>query len=279
MIEVVFLISLALVWILFATIQDLKNREVFDWINFSLIIFVLGFRFFYSLFNEGNFSFFYSGLIGLAIFFILGNIFYYSRVFAGGDAKLMISLGCILPFTNDFFSNLKIFVIFILTFFLCGAMYGGISTIYLSFKNFKAFKKGFTHKLIENKKFLLYFLGLGVLFLFLGVLEGLFFSFGILILFFPLFYFYAKTVDSVCLSKSIKTKDLTGGEWLYNQLKVGRKFIKPTWEGLTLKDIRLIKKHYKKINIKQGIPFVPVFLVSFLVLTYLWVSGFLFTII
>jgi Flp pilus assembly protein protease CpaA len=56
--EVLFLFILGLVWILFATIQDIKKREIADWLSFSLIIFAIGFRFFYSLF-EGNFSFFY----------------------------------------------------------------------------------------------------------------------------------------------------------------------------------------------------------------------------
>jgi Flp pilus assembly protein protease CpaA len=60
MFEVIFLIVLAVVWIGAATICDLKSREVPNWINFSLIIFALGFRFFYSLFSQNaqGFSFF-----------------------------------------------------------------------------------------------------------------------------------------------------------------------------------------------------------------------------
>ena len=48
-----------------------------------------------------SFNFFYQGLIGLGIFFVLGNAFYYGRFFAGGDAKLMISLGAILPLSTS----------------------------------------------------------------------------------------------------------------------------------------------------------------------------------
>ena len=98
MFEIIFLIILALIFILVATFQDLRMREVANWINFSLIIFALGFRFFWSLFSESGFGFFYQGLIGFGIFFILGNLFYYGRIFAGGDAKLMIAMGAILPF-------------------------------------------------------------------------------------------------------------------------------------------------------------------------------------
>ena len=53
---IVVLICLALVWILFATIQDLRSREVANWLNFSLIIFALGLRFFYGLFSNFNFK-------------------------------------------------------------------------------------------------------------------------------------------------------------------------------------------------------------------------------
>ena len=116
MFEVIFLSVFALIWLIFASIQDLRTRMVSNWISFSLIIFVLGFRFFYSLFNE-NFAFFYQGLIGLGIFFVLGNLLYYGKMFAGGDAKLMIALGAVLPFSENFFKNLFWTIIFCETVF------------------------------------------------------------------------------------------------------------------------------------------------------------------
>ena len=68
MFEVIFLGILALVWIVFATIQDIKSREIANWLNFSLIIFALGFRFFYSLFELNDFNFLYQGLLVLECF-------------------------------------------------------------------------------------------------------------------------------------------------------------------------------------------------------------------
>lgn len=61
MFETVFLFVLALAWIVFATVQDIRTREIANWLSFSLIIFALGFRFFYSLFFAGNFAFFSKG--------------------------------------------------------------------------------------------------------------------------------------------------------------------------------------------------------------------------
>ena len=75
MFEEMFLVVLGLIWIVFAMVEDLKTREIFNWVNFSLIIFALGFRFFFSLFSGEGFQFFYQGLIGLGIFFVLGIYF------------------------------------------------------------------------------------------------------------------------------------------------------------------------------------------------------------
>ena len=171
MLEVIFLIVLALVWIIFANVQDLKSREIANWLNFSLIIFALGFRFFYCLFSQDSFGFFYQGLIGLGIFFIVGNLFYYGRIFAGGDAKLMIALGTILPFSGDFSINLKIFVLFLFIFLFSGAFYGLIISVVLSIRDFKSFKKEFFKKLKKNRKMIYSFMFLGLVLMIFGFIE------------------------------------------------------------------------------------------------------------
>jgi prepilin signal peptidase PulO-like enzyme (type II secretory pathway) len=56
-------------------------------------------------------------------------------------------------------------------------------------------------------------------------------------------------------------------------LKIGKKIIEPSWEGLTKEELKLIKKKLKIVKIRQGIPFVPVFFIAFLVLFYLWKTG------
>ncbi len=270
MFEITFLIILALVWIVFASIQDLRNREVANWLNFSLIIFALVFRLFYCLFSKNDFGFFYQGLIGFGIFLAVGNLFYYSRLFAGGDAKLMIALGAVLPFSESFLVNFKIFFLFFFIFLFVGGFYGLIWSVVLCLNNFKVFKKEFCKQLIKNKKliYLVLFFALGLMVF--GFIESLFFILGILIFILPYFYIYAKTVDESCMIKKIKTTQLTEGDWIYEGLKVGGKFIKKSWDGLNKTEISLIKKKYKEIKIKQGIPFVPVFLISFLILLFFW---------
>ncbi len=273
MYEVIVLFVLGLVWIIFASIQDIKSREVANWISFSLIIFALGFRFFYSLFSS-DFNFFYQGIFGLGIFFLIGNLLYYSRLFAGGDAKLMIALGAVLPFSNNFLINIKIFVFFLLLFLFIGAVYGLIIALVLSIRNFKRFKKDFIKRLKDGRRGICLIMALGLLLMILGFFESLLFIVGVLLFVFPYLYTYAKAVDNACMVREVKVRNLTEGDWLYKPIKIGKKLIIPSWEGLSKKDILAISKKYKKVQIKQGIAFVPVFLIALLVFFYLWATGF-----
>src|SRR3989338_4653113 len=185
MIEIILLVLIVLgfIAIITASIQDLKKREVDNWISFSLIIFALGFRFFYSLFNESfnSMNLFYQGLIGLGIFFVIGNFLYYGRVFAGGDAKLMIALGAVLPFSESFFSNIKFFSVFFLIFLFVSAGYSLAGSLILSLRNFRKFKKEFSNQMRKNKRFILPVLLLALVIMAFGFLENLFFFIGILI--------------------------------------------------------------------------------------------------
>jgi len=269
MYKIIFLYVLALIWIIFAVVQDLKTREIADWLNYSLIIFAIGFRFFFSLFN-GGFDFLYQGLIWLGIFFVLGNLFYYSRFFAGGDAKLMIALGAVLPFSYDFFINLKYIGIFLLIFFIVAVVYSLSASIILSIKHGKKFVKEFK-KLFNEKKMKLIIkiiMIVGLIFMVLGLYWNILFYFGILMFIFPLLFIFAKAVDEACMVKKVKVGKLTVGDWLYKDVKVGKKIIKANWDGLLKKDIVLLKKYKKEIWVRYGVPFSPVFLISFLAMVF-----------
>lgn len=273
MYEVIFLSALALIWIIFASVQDLKFREVANWLNFSLIVFALGFRFFWCLFSDSGFAFFYQGLIGLGIFLVLGNLFYYGRLFAGGDAKLMIALGAVLPFYSDFSSNLKVFIAFFVLFIFAGAVYGIIWSVYLLVKDYNLIKKEFA-KYFKLFRILVFIsVGFGVLFLIFGFFNSIFLILGGFLLVVPFLFVFAKSVESCCMIVKIPTRNLREGDWLFKNLKIGKKTIKANWEGLENSEIKLIKKHFKEVQVKQGIPFVPVFLISFFILAYSIIIG------
>ena len=147
-----FLILFGLIWIIFAVVQDLRKREIANWLNFSLVIFALVFRFFYSMFNNQGYNFFFQGVIGFVFFLIIGNLLYYGKVFAGGDAKLMIGLGAIVPFSGNFLSNINSSLMFLLFFLVGGALYGVVLAVYLGVKNRKVFVKEFSKEFKKSRK-------------------------------------------------------------------------------------------------------------------------------
>ncbi len=273
MYEVIFLWALSLVWIVFAVVQDLKTREIANWLNFSLVIFALGFRFFYSLFNNDGFSFFYNGLIGLGIFFIIGNLLYYGKMFAGGDAKLMISLGAVLPVSSTIFSNLQNFLVFFLIFLVVGSFYTLVTSFFFCLKNFSSFRKAFAKKFREKKRLISVVLCFGLILMGFGFVNLMFLMLGIFIFVMSYLYLYSKAVDEACMIKKTNTKKLTEGDWLYRDLIIGKKTIRADWNGLSRSEIRDLKKKFKTVRIRQGIPFTPVFLFSFIIFATVYFLG------
>ncbi len=271
MLEVIFLLVLALVWIFFAAISDLKTTEIPDWLNISLVIFALGFRFFYSLFSSLDFSFFYQGLIGFGIFFITGNLMYYAHIFSGGDAKLWYAMGAVIPFSNNFFINLEIFASFLFIYMAFGGVYGLFAGGYFALKNSKKFMGEFKTRFRKNLRFSLPIMALGILImLFAFILDRLFLILGILIFLIPVLYIFAKSTEESCMKKRIAPEFLREGDLLYADIKIGKKLIKADWNGLTKEDIEFLRKKHKLVLIKQGIAFGPVFLISFLLLIYFY---------
>lgn len=263
MYEIVFLSVLALIWMVFASVQDLKSREIANWLNFSLIIFALGFRFFYSLFSLESFGFFYQGLIGLGIFFILGNFLYYGKLFAGGDAKLMIALGAILPFSENFMANFKLYTNFLLIFLFTGAAYSLIASFYFSFKNFAKFKKEFMKQYKNYSKLYSLVMVLAIISVLVGFFTNVLLVYlGIVIFILPYLHLYAKAVDESCMIRKVKTSQLTEGDWLYKDVRLGSKKISARWEGLKKEEIKILRKKYKSILIRYGIPFSPLSIFS-----------------
>jgi Flp pilus assembly protein protease CpaA len=278
MLETIFLVILGLIWIIFAVIEDLKKREISNWLNFSLIIFALAFRFFYSLFGNQGYNFFYQGLIGFGIFFIIGNLFYYGKVFAGGDAKLMISLGAVIPFSQSFIANIYSILIFLAFFLIAGALYGIFSSLYLGIKNRRAFAGEFSRQFNKRRNIFYISLIFGIILIIFSFFEFILFYMAILIFFSPYIYFAAKAIDEACMIKKLSSKNLSEGDWLYKDIKIGKKLIKARWEGLSKEEIFFLRKKKKDVLIRQGIPFSPVFLIDYAVLIFILLNqnGYLF---
>lgn len=266
--ENIFMLAIALFWILIASIQDLKKREVENWWNFLLVFIILAFRAFLSV-EKQEIWFLAWGLIGLGFGILISNIFYYSRVFAGGDMKLLVALGTVLPLSLSWQTNLVITILFLIFLIIAGAVYGGGFTVYIMLKHFRDFKKSFYKVFKKYKKAAYLVESISILFMiffyFIHLYLGLFLS--IFLFISPLLLIHAKALEDGCMKKFVKVKDLTIGDLLANKLKVGKRIIMPYWEGLSEEELIFIQKHYRKnVLVKEGIPFVPAFFMAFIAL-------------
>lgn len=269
--EVIFMLSIALIWILIAVVQDFRKREVANWWNFSLIAFILAFRLFLSI-EKNDYGWFLWGLIGFIGGFILANLFYYARMFAGGDAKLLIALGTIIPLSLEWKTNSLILLIFVATVLICGGIYGIIYSIILAIKYRRRFLQKFKPLLREHKSSVLSVVIISALMLIFSILSNtpVFIYLGCLLFISPWLLLFAKTIEESCLTVYVKPSKLTIGDWLAESLKIGKRVIRPYWQGLSENELKLIQKKVKrKVLVKYGLEFTPAFLFA-LILTILF---------
>lgn len=272
-----FLILLAFIYLVIASIQDIRKREVWNWLNFSLLAFALVYRALVSLIS-GDSWFFILGLIGVGIFIVLGYLFYYARIFAGGDAKLLFGMGAVLSLSSSLYYNLIIYFAFVILLLFSGSLYGLIFSFFLALKDREKFAREFSKQLKKYRKYEYYAVAVACLLLFIPLVSGAMslLMLPIVIVLLPLLYVYGKSIETCCMITELDTRELTEGDWLYSRVRVGKHVIKPYWEGLSIEELKILRKYDGKVKIKQGIPFIPAFLIAFIFLVWLVQSGLLF---
>lgn len=268
-----FLIILGIIYLAVASIQDLRKREVWNWLSFSLIIFALAYRAFYAVLNS-DILFFVYGLVGFVVFIGLGYLFYYARLFAGGDAKLLMAMGAVLPLSN-LYSGLILTGGFVLLLLFAGGVYGLIYSFFMIAGNPRGFAKEFVKQYRKYKILscasIVAAVVLIIFVFFLG--DYVFFLIPGIILLFPLLFAYGKAIENSCMIRSIKTSQLTEGDWLVSSVKVGKKTIRPYWEGLSADELAILRNYRGKVKVRYGIPFVPSFFIAFVILVLLLLKG------
>ena len=63
------------------------------------------------------------------------------------------------------------------------------------------------------------------------------------------------------MTRDISGEKLREGDWLVRDERVKGKIIKANWEGVSSEEVKMLRSK-KKVRIKEGIPFVPAFLVA-----------------
>lgn len=268
----IFLLVTAIMALIFASITDIKKREVPNWLSFSLIVIALAVRALAALTTLQLYYFSHS-LLALALFFILSAILYYTKFFGGGDAKLLIGLAIIFATTPSYLQQIALnqttdiflepfLLSFLINIFAIGSIYSIIFITFFAIKNKKKFSKEFKKAYSETKVLRMTFSALAILSLGISFFFNLFFFVVILALIFPYIYIATKATENISMIKEVSPQELTEGDWLAQEIKLKNKIIKPSVYGLSKKEIELLKKEKKKVLIKYGIPFVPVFLIS-----------------
>ncbi|MBU2639200.1 MAG: A24 family peptidase [Nanoarchaeota archaeon] len=271
------LLILGLAGLLIATYSDKKTTEIPDWLNFSLIASGLSLRALYSI-TYNDFFYIKIALINLVIFYLIGNIMFYSKQWGGGDAKLLMALSVVfatypkqlLNIFSPRLDNIYFPAIIFLNILIIGMIYSLIFTIYISLKHKKDFLREYNLYLKKTKNPRKIILILSILLIVLAIIVNNFLSrislffIAIAILLFLYLWIYIKSVEKSCMYKTIKPSELIEGDWLTKNIyKNSKLLLKIPMYGLNKEQISLLKKNkIQKVEIKEGIIFTPTFLIA-----------------
>lgn len=268
---------IGLAGILWGTVTDLKTREVPDWINYGMLSAGAVIATHASL-TQVSWIPFAEAAAGALGGYLLGALMYYTGQWGGGDAKMMIGLGALftIPFTTTPF-----FAYFILATILMGALYGLAWLVGLMIVKrktvFPALKARFHEpKIIRLRIIVMITCALLVAVAFLTpMLIRILLLVLVSVAFVTTYLLLAvRVVEKVCFIKDQPVEKLTLGDWVIEDVKKGKKtVIKASNTGLTEEELEALKKaNIKSVKIKEGIPFVPSFLLAF-ILAVLWMNS------
>jgi Flp pilus assembly protein protease CpaA len=263
-----FLASIVFVWLFFAAVQDIRTREISNWLNFSLIALALGYKGFEAVSNAQA-SIFLNSLVGVVFFVALGHVFYYAKIFAGGDAKLLFAMGAVLPY-ESLYDVVSLGLTYVFILFFSGMIYTLIYTGFMALKRRDEFKREFNRRIYGARYFVLICLVLGVFFTiwFLYVNLGLVGYVPLILGILPVLVIYSKAVEAVVMVERVNPKDLTEGDWLEKNVRIGNKLIKKSVHGLSINEIKFLRRKGKSVWIKNGVPFAPAFLISYIIFLF-----------
>lgn len=273
-----------------ASFTDIKTREVPDWLSYALIFTGFGINILYSI-TFSNINFIINSIIGFLVFLGLGYLMFYAGQWGGGDSKVVMGLGAlfglnVFSLRNFSIGNLPFLVIFWINLLLVSVFYAFFWGLGLALKNKRKFLKQFKQEL---KRFF-WVRALLLVLLFIILISLLFISdilLKILILtmiisLVVLFYLtiFMKAIEKSCMLKLVGPEKLTEGDWIAKEVKIDGKYIcGPKDLGISKKQIRRLlalkkKKKISKVLMKEGIPFVPSFLIAYIISLF-WGAWFL----
>jgi Flp pilus assembly protein protease CpaA len=265
-----------LIVLLVGTYSDFKWREVPDWMNYGLVFTGFGFRILFTIIKH-DWTYVLYGIYGFLAMFLLALVMFYAGQWGGGDSKMIMGIGAMvgLPLAFDAF-----LIGFILNTIIFGAVFGLFFSLYLALTHRKRFVRDFNRlwKAKQSQKWWLW--GAVLLLLIASAFVPFYIKVPVLViggLLFASFYvfIYLKAVEKSSMLIYLSPEKLTEGDWIAEDVIVDKRYVcGPKDLGIEqpqIKRLLALKKKGKvdKVLVKVGIPFVPSFLIAFIV-TYFW---------
>lgn len=268
---------ICLIALIIGSITDLKTREVPDYLNYLLIAAGFGIAIIASMIYR-DMSYILASVIGFSLCFLFSVIMYYTGQWGGGDAKMLMGIGALigLPYKEILSLQLSFLTEFLLLVFFIGGLYGTVWMCIVLVQHWEEFKKKYSETQ-QNKiqKYTVYCII--VLLCIASFIIGKFYirvlCIALAILLFILYYLFIilKILEQVAFIKEQPIEKVTEGDWVAEDIIVHGKTIARKKElGITKEQLAELKTLAKKgkiktVRIKYGIPFVPSFLIAFVV--------------
>ncbi|MBI2549029.1 prepilin peptidase [Candidatus Woesearchaeota archaeon] len=276
--------------LLIASIADLKSREVPDWLNYALLITAFGYRLLYAV-HTGSWIVLWEGILGFLIFLGIAYLMFYTGQWGGGDSKMLMALGMMIGFhytslySTEYFlggfslGGIPLLFRFFVILLFSGAIWGICWSAYLTIKHRQRFKQEYFLFIRKKKVRLLQIASRIVFILFLPMILVSSLSLSDKIILFVLFVitiitlellFILKAVERACMYKQLEPSKLTEGDWIAEPVIVEGKVITgPKDLGISKEQIQLLQQLKAKgkidtVLVKEGIPFIPSFLIGFI---------------
>lgn len=248
------MLSLSSILLAISSITDIRRKEVPDFLTNTFILFgtLSQLTIFISTWNWDRLIWV---AISSAFSVAVGILLYFSGIWGGGDVKVLAA--CALLFGYVEMDEL-FFLKFFSNFLLVGAFYGSafFSLVFLrNFSRISRWRKMFNFALIAC----------------VLLLSLLFHQFWYVILMGGILIWLSVNAEWVegSMRKYVEIPRLTEGDWLVKPVKYKGIVVEPRPTGLTKEDLKKLRRLYrmgrmKKVLIKEGAPFVPAFLIAFL---------------
>ena len=276
MVYSIVVLSLVFIGLLAGSITDLKTREVPDWVSYGMMMAGVGLALLFSVLYL-DYSFILYSLFGLLVMFLFGLLMFYSGQWGGGDSKILMGVGALVGFSWKLVP-FPFLLAFFINMLLMGALYGIFWSFYLVVMHYAAFKKSarvvLQLRAAQHVKKMLLITGAVALLSYFIVHISIWYLIlagYVVLLIISFLAVMVKAIEKSCMVKSVRPDQLTEGDWIVKNVSYQGKYIcGPKDLGIEKKAIKKLVALYKQgkirqVVIKEGIPFVPSFLLAFIV--------------